>query len=99
VTLANGTTVTGVTKGEGTFSVGMIPVGTYTAKVTSLGTSVRIAGDAATGQGVAVGRVALSLVSLLVIVAAAAAAGSAGVFLLRKRKRGMGDAGQVSEPK
>jgi hypothetical protein len=100
VTLANGTTVTGVTKGDGTYSVGMIPVGTYTAKVTSLGTSVRIAGDAASGQAVAVGKVALSLVSLLVVLAAAAAVGSAGVFLLlRKRKRGKAVAPQVSELK
>jgi len=99
MTLANGTTLTGVTKGDGTFSAGMVPVGTYTAKVTSLGTSVRIAGNAASGQGVAVGKVALSLVSLLVVVAAAAAVGSAGVFLLRRRKRGKGAAQRVSEPK
>jgi hypothetical protein len=100
MTLANGTTLTGVTKGDGTFSVGMIPVGTYTAKVTSLGTNVRIAGDAASGQAVAVGKVALSLVSLLVVVGAAAAVGSAGVFLLlRKRKSGKGAPQPVSEPK
>jgi len=99
MTLANGTIVNGVTKGDGTYSVGMIPVGTYTAKVTSLGTSALIAGDASSGQAVAVGKVALSLVSLLVIVAAAAAVGSAGVFLLRKRKRGKGAARPVSEPK
>jgi hypothetical protein len=100
MTLANGTTLTGVTKGDGTFSAGRIPVGAYTAKVTSLGTSVRIAGNAASGQGVVVGKVALSLVSLLVVLAAAAAVGSAGVFiLLRKRKRGKEAPQQVSEPK
>jgi hypothetical protein len=99
MTLANGTAVTGVTKGNGIYSVGAIPLGTYTAKVTSLGTSVRITGAAASGQAVAVGKVALSLVSLVVVLAAAGAVGSAGVFLLRKRKRRKGAAGPVSEPK
>jgi hypothetical protein len=90
--------VTGVTKGDGRFSAGAIPLGTYTAKVTSLGTSVRISGDAASGQAVAVGKVALSLVSLLVVLGAAAAIGSASVFFLRRRKRGK-KAPRVSEPK
>ena len=97
MTLANGTTLTGVTDGKGVFSAGTIPVGTYTARVTSLGTSVRISGDAASGPSVATGKVALSLVSLFVIVAAAAAAGSGGVFLLRMRKRGAPN--RVSGPK
>jgi len=95
MTLVNGTTVTGTTKGDGTFSVGMIPTGAYTATVTSLGTSVRIAGNAASSQQVVVGKVALSLVSLFVLVAAAAAAGSAGVLYLR-RKRAKGAGGKVS---
>jgi hypothetical protein len=99
MTLANGTVLTGVTKGDGTFSVGTIPLGTYTAKVTSLGTSVRITGDAASGGAVSMGKVALSLVSLVVVLAAAAAVGSTGVFLLRRRKRGKGAAQRVSEPK
>ena len=99
MTLANGTTLTGVTNGKGVFSAGAIPVGTYTAKVTSLGTSLRISGDAASGQTVAVGKVALSLVSLFVIVAAAAGAASAGVLLVRQRKRGKGPKGGVSELK
>ena len=73
--------------------------GTYTARVTSLGTSVRISGDAASGQTVATGTVALSLVSLFVIVAAAAGAGSAGVLLVRRRKRGKESKGRVSELK
>lgn len=90
MTLANGTVVTGATKGDGTFSAGAIPIGTYTAKVTSLGTSVRIVGNAASGQPVAVGTVALSLVSLFVAVAAAAGAGSVGILFLRRRKRAKG---------
>ncbi|MDA4115550.1 MAG: carboxypeptidase-like regulatory domain-containing protein [Thaumarchaeota archaeon] len=97
MTLANGTTLTGSTNGKGVFSAGTIPVGTYTARVTSLGTSVRISGDAASGQSVATGKVALSLVSLFVIVAAAAAAGSGGVYVLRMRRRGAQN--RVSGPK
>jgi len=96
MTLANGTTLTGVTNGKGVFSAGAIPVGTYTAKVTSLGTSVRISGDAASGQTVAVGKVPLSLVSLFVVVAAAAGAGSAGVLFMRRRKRAKGSTRGVS---
>jgi len=99
MTLANGTVVTGVTKGDGTFSAGTIPVGTYTAKVTSLGTSVRIVGNAASGQPAAVGRVALSLVFLFVVVAAAAGAGSAAFLLVRRRKRAKGASGGVSDLK
>jgi len=96
MTLANGTTVTGTTNKEGTFSAGIIPVGTYTAKVTSLGTSVQIRGDAASGQSLAVGRVALSLITLFVVVAVAAAAGSTGFFVLRWRKRAKNKVGKVS---
>ncbi len=99
MTLVNGTTITGTTRGDGSFSVGMIPVGTYTAKVTSLGTSVRILGDAASGQQAAVGKVALSVVSLFVVVAAAAAAGSGLVLFLRRRRGAKGAAGQVSSQK
>jgi hypothetical protein len=99
MTLANGTTLTGATDGKGVYSAGEIPVGTYTARVTSLGSSVRISGDAASGQTMAMGTVALSLVSLFVIVAAAAGAGSAGVLLVRRRKRGKESKGRVSELK
>lgn len=99
MTLANGTVVTGTTNKAGTFSAGIIPVGTYTAKVTSLGTSVQVRGDAASGQSVAVGRVALSLILVFVVVAVAAAAGSTGFFMLRWSKRRKGKAGKVSEQK
>jgi len=96
MTLANGTVVTGTTKGDGTFSVGMIPLSTYTAKVTSLGTSVQIVGNAASGQPAAVGKVALSLVSLFAIVAAAAVAASSGFLFLRRRRSMKGNAKKVS---
>lgn len=97
--LANGTTLTGTTSKQGTFSAGLIPVGTYTAKVTSLGTSVQIRGDAASGQSVAVGKVALSLIMLFVVVAVAAAAGSTGFFVYRRKKRAKKPAAKVSESK
>lgn len=97
--LANGTTLTGTTSKQGTFSAGLIPVGTYTAKVTSLGTSVQIRGDSASGLSVAVGKVALSLIMVLVIIAVAAAAGSTGFFVYRMRKRAKKPGGKVSESK
>lgn len=99
MTLANGTVLTGSTTKDGTFSVGAIPIGTYTAKVTSLGTSVRIMGEAPSGQSTVMGRVALSLVSLLAIVAAAAAAAGAGFLFVRRRKRSKGPRGGVSDLK
>ncbi len=86
MSLANGTTVTGTTKGDGTFSVAMIPLGTFSAKVSSLGMSAHIAGDAASGPQVAEGKVPLSVIALFVIVAAAVAAGSSGVLVQRRRR-------------
>ena len=86
MTLANGTTVTGTTKGDGTFSAGMVPLGTFTARVSNLGSSGQIVGDAASGQAVAQGRVALSLVSVFAIVAIIVGAAIGGFLLLRKRK-------------
>ena len=99
MTLVNGTTLTGMTKGDGVFSAGMIPVGTYTAKVSSMGTSAQIIGSANSVHAAAVGTVALSLVTLIFVIAAAAGGGSAGVLLLRKRKRSKGGAEKVSQQK
>ncbi len=89
MSLANGTTINGVTKSNGIFSVAMIPLGTYSAKVTSLGSTAHIDGDAASGATIPVGRVALSIISLFVMVAAVAGAGSASILVLMRMRRDM----------
>ena len=94
--LANGTVITGATKGDGTFNAGLIPIGTFTAKVSDLGTSTLIAGNAAAGLPVAEGKLALSLVLLIVIVAVVAGGAAGGVLFLRLRKRGKKPTGPVS---
>jgi hypothetical protein len=86
MTLANGTILSGTTKGDGTFAVGLVPLGTFTATVTNLGSTAQITGNAASSQPVAQGKVALSLISVGVIVVVVVGAAVAGVFLLRKRK-------------
>ncbi len=98
MTLANGTVLTGTTKGDGTFAVPMIPLGTFTAKVSSLGTSAQVVGSASS-PAVAQAKVAFSLVSLIVVVAIVVGAGTAGVFLLRWSRSKKGSGGAVSEQK
>jgi hypothetical protein len=87
MTLANGTIVTGTTKSDGTFSVAMVPLGAFTAKVSSLGSSAHLVGAPASAQTVEEGRVLFSLISLFAVVAVAAAGITSGVVILRLRKR------------
>ncbi len=84
--LANGTVVTGTTRADGTFSVPMVPLGAFTARVSGPGSTVQVGGNAALGGAVPQARVLLSL-AFLVVVAAAAAAGGVGTFFLRRRMR------------
>ncbi len=86
MTLANGTTVTGTTNGDGTFAAGMVPLGAFTAKVSNLGTGAQIVGDASSDQQTAQGKVPLSLVSLIGVVSLVSVAGAGG-FLFRRRKK------------
>ncbi len=86
MTLANGTILTGTTKGDGTYAVGMVPLGTFTATVSNLGSTVKVVGDSASSQPVAQGKVALSLISVIAIVAIVVGVAVAAVVLLRKRK-------------
>jgi hypothetical protein len=96
MTLANGTVITGTTKGDGTFTTGLIPIGTFTARVSNLGIATQISGNAAAGKSVAEGKLALSLVLLIVIIAAVAGGAAGGVLFLRMRKRGKRPSGPVS---
>lgn len=88
MSLANGTTITGTTRANGTFTASQIPLGTFTAKVTSFGMSTTIVGDPAAGQAVAEGKVPFGVISLFAMVGGVAAIGSGSTLLLRKRKRG-----------
>jgi hypothetical protein len=87
MTLVNGTTLTGTTGGDGSFAVSMVPLGAFTAKVTNMGVSTQVVGDASSSLPVAQGRILLSLVSLSVIISVVAGAGVTGVFLLRRKRR------------
>src|SRR5204863_412809 len=91
MTLVNGTTLNGTTSGDGTYSVGMVPLGAFTAKATNMGVSTQVAGDASSPHPVAQGRVVISLISLVVLVAVVAGAGATGVFVLRRKRRVMKD--------
>ncbi|MDA4125457.1 MAG: carboxypeptidase-like regulatory domain-containing protein [Thaumarchaeota archaeon] len=83
VTLANGTVLHTVTGGDGTVNLRMIPLGTYRATVTNLGTSSSISGDASV-QSTAEVHISLSystiggiiLVIVLVVIA---------IVLIRRR--------------
>ena len=86
MTLANGSMVNGTTDSQGVFSVPMVPVGQYTAKVTSLGTSTLIVGSASSQQ-VPEGKVVLSIVTLSAIAGMVAVGVAGGVMFVRLRKR------------
>jgi hypothetical protein len=87
MTLVNGTVLTGTSGGDGSFTVPMVPLGAFTAKVTNMGVATQIVGDASSSQPVAQGRILLSLISLSVLVAVVAGAGVTGVFVLRRKRR------------
>ena len=86
MTLANGTTISGTTGGDGTFTVPSIPLGTYSASVTSIGSSAQFTGDASK-QAVTLASVLFSTISLGLIVAVVVIAIGAALFLLRRRPR------------
>jgi hypothetical protein len=85
MTLANGTTISGTTNGDGLFTAKNIPLGTFTASVSSLGSMASVAGNASQ-QGIASASVVFGPISLGLVVALAAGAVVAGVVFLRRRK-------------
>jgi len=88
--LANGTVVTGTTKGDGTFAVAMVPLGTFTATVSSFGSNAQIIGNSASTQPVAQGKVALSVISLGAVGALFVGGGVTALLLFRRRRGGVG---------
>ena len=83
--LVNGTSVTGHADANGVFEVPDIPLGNYTATVTSFGLASHITGDASTSP-VAQVRVALSSLVALVVVVATAAIGGLAFGISRSSK-------------
>lgn len=87
MTLANGSVISGTTGGDGTLVAPSIPLGTFTAKVSMLGSSVQVAGDASK-QYVTPVSVLFGTESLgLVIGVAVTILGMAAVMLKRRSRR------------
>jgi hypothetical protein len=88
MTLANGTVITGSTGGDGTFVAPAIPLGTFTATVSGIGSSSQVTGDASK-QSIAQASVLLSTTSIGIVVGAIAVVAVLAVFMLRRMsKRG-----------
>lgn len=85
--LANGTTISGTTNGGGIFVVPSVPLGTFSASISGIGSSAQITGDAST-QSVTPASVLFGTVSLAVIVVVVLVAAGASVFMLRRRSKG-----------
>ncbi len=85
--LANGTTIAGLTGGDGTFVAASIPLGNFSGTVSNLGLTVKVIGDASkqsvTSVSILFGATSLGLVVVLVLIAV-----GVSVFLLRRRPRG-----------
>ena len=98
MTLANGAVLSGTTGGDGTFTAPSIPLGTFTATVSSLGFSAQVTGDAST-QSVTPASVLLSTTSLGIVVAAVVVVVGLAVFLLRRKSgRAARPAGSTPAP-
>jgi hypothetical protein len=91
MTLANGSVISGSTAGDGTFVAHDIPIGTYTATVSGIGSSAQITGNASK-QGVASASVLFGTTSLALIVVIVVVALGLVFFLMRRRS------GKVAKP-
>jgi hypothetical protein len=84
--LANGTTVTGQTDGNGFFVAPSIPLGNFTGSVASLGQTSQIAGDASKGAATEA-RVLLSIPVLAFLAGLVAIAVGLSIYVLRTRSK------------
>ncbi len=80
MTLANGTVVNGTTDSMGAFDAGLVPLGTYTATVSSLGLGAHVAAATSGGGSALEARVPFSVASLFTVVVLAVGA-TTGAFL------------------
>ncbi|MDV3244729.1 MAG: hypothetical protein LYZ66_06115 [Nitrososphaerales archaeon] len=92
MTLANGTVLSGTTNGDGVYTASGIPLGTFTASVSGLGSSTQVSGDASK-QSVTPASVLFGTVSLGLVVGIVVVAGGAAAFLLRRRSHRPAPAG------
>jgi sugar lactone lactonase YvrE len=96
MTLANGSVVSGTTGGDGTFVAPDIPLGTYTASISGIGSSTQVTGDASK-QGVATASVLFGTISIGVIVAIVIVAVGLAVFMMRRRSGGAAKAAKPAQ--
>jgi hypothetical protein len=85
-TLVNGSSIRGVTGADGTFHIGLIPIGTYQGTVTNLGVSSPFSADASV-QSKNIATSTLSYPTLAALIAALGIALAAAIIQLRKRRR------------
>ena len=85
MTLANGTVLAGATDGNGAFVASDIPLGTFTAKVTNLGMSTKVAGDAS--KGVVIRTKVLLSMALVALAAVLATVIVVSALAIRRRSK------------
>jgi hypothetical protein len=85
VTFANGSSISGTTGADGTFHIGLIPIGTYQGTVTNLGVSSPFSADASV-QSKNTATSTLSYPTLAALIAALGIAPAATIIQLRKRR-------------
>jgi len=85
MTLANSTTISGTTNADGLFTVSNIPLGTFTASVSGLGSTTSVSGDASQ-QAITSATLVFGTISFGLVVALLAIAAVVVVVVLRRRK-------------
>jgi hypothetical protein len=86
VTLENGTSIQAITGSDGTVNIPMIPLGTFNATITNLGTTTTIVGDAST-QAVSTAKVFGSYPTYILIVGLGGIAVLMALILVRRSHR------------
>ncbi len=86
VTLENGTSIQAITGSDGTVNIPMIPLGTFNATITNLGTTTTIVGDTST-QAVQTAKVLGSYPTYILIVGLTAIAMLVALILVRRSHR------------
>ena len=91
ISLANGSSVHGTTASDGTYSLGLIPLGQYVGTVTNLGSTVKVLGDASTHANAPVKVLVSSFVLAIPIAIMAIVGAIAAAFIVSRRRRSSGE--------
>jgi len=83
MTLANGTVVSGSTNADGSFIAPAIPLGTFTATISGIGSTAQVTGDSSK-QSITPASILFSTTSLTLITAVILAVAGLAVFMLRR---------------